>query len=66
MRNNIIGTELGQLVRHRVEPAQRLEVLEVLVVRQLLWKCDLLVVAHLRHEHDARQSVFEENDCCSY
>mmetsp|Transcript_51851 Transcript_51851/g.121766 ORF Transcript_51851/g.121766 Transcript_51851/m.121766 type:complete len:1251 (+) Transcript_51851:175-3927(+) len=50
---HVLRRELRELVGLRVHPAQRLQVLEVLVVRQLVRQRRALVVAELRGHDDA-------------
>lgn len=53
MRRHVRGGELRQLVRLRVDPAQRLHAAQVLVLWQGSGQVDCLVRAPLRHEHNA-------------
>mmetsp|Transcript_100146 Transcript_100146/g.251031 ORF Transcript_100146/g.251031 Transcript_100146/m.251031 type:complete len:442 (+) Transcript_100146:99-1424(+) len=53
MERHILRAQVRLLVRLRVDPAQGLQVAEVVVVRQLLREGDRVVVADLRHHHHA-------------
>ena len=53
MRRYVLRRQLRQLVRLRVHPAERLQVFEVLVLRQLDGQVDRLVRSPLRRHHDA-------------
>ena len=50
---HVLGRELRQLVRLRVYPAERLHLLQVLVLRQHVRHLHELMRAQLRHEHNA-------------
>mmetsp|Transcript_67280 Transcript_67280/g.140140 ORF Transcript_67280/g.140140 Transcript_67280/m.140140 type:complete len:207 (+) Transcript_67280:487-1107(+) len=50
---DVLRCKLGELVGLRVHPAQRLQVLEVLVLWELVGERDALVVAKLRGHDDA-------------
>ena len=50
---DVLRRELRQLVGLRVHPAERLQILQVLVLRQLIGQVNRLVRAPLRRHHDA-------------
>ena len=51
VRCHVRGAQLRQLVRLRVQPAEWLEILQVLVRRQCGRQLDCLMGAHLRRQH---------------